>query len=133
MAAVAGLRAEEAMMSLTTPDMENTMNAQYTPREKEVHRKGQSPGRNVKSMLKGIAVALGTGLIFWLLWNWVAVPLFAFPSLTYLQGLGAVLLTAVLGGTVRCIGGHHGAETNGQASGCRGGFHKCQPHRAGGE
>jgi polyferredoxin len=45
------------------------------------------------------AVALITlGLAFWLLWNWAAVPLFTFPPLTYLQGLGAILLTALLTG-----------------------------------
>jgi hypothetical protein len=45
---------------------------------------------------KAAAALIILGLAFWLLWNWAAVPLFTFPPLTYLQGLGAILLTALL-------------------------------------
>ena len=50
----------------------------------------------VRRIPKAAAALIALGLAFWLLWNWAAVPLFIFPPLTYLQGLGAILLTAFL-------------------------------------
>ncbi len=59
--------------------------------------KSQRPCRHfVRRIPKAAAVLIALGLAFWLLWNWAAVPLFTFPPLTYLQGLGAILLTAFL-------------------------------------
>lgn len=63
-----------------------------------------------KCMMMGIMVALGPGLVFWLLWNWALVPLFAFPSMTYLQSLGAILLTGLLVRLGRHLGGRHGSH-----------------------
>lgn len=50
----------------------------------------------VRRIPKAAVALIALGLVFWLLWNWAAVPLFTFPPLTYLQGLGAILLTAFL-------------------------------------
>ncbi|MGD9006814.1 MAG: hypothetical protein PVG41_02775 [Desulfobacteraceae bacterium] len=50
----------------------------------------------VRRIPKAAMALITLGLAFWLLWNWAAVPLFTFPPLTYLQGLGAILLTALL-------------------------------------
>jgi hypothetical protein len=77
-------------------------------------------------MAAGIAIA-AAGLVFWLLWNWAAVPLFTFPSLTYLQALGAILLTGFLFRIGMCAAGrgrkpHHSHLAS---SGCR--FQKCRP------
>lgn len=59
--------------------------------------KKKGPCRHfVRHIPKAAAALIVLGLAFWLLWNWAAVPLFTFPPLTYLQGLGAILLTALL-------------------------------------
>jgi uncharacterized RDD family membrane protein YckC len=61
--------------------------------------KNERPCRHFVRRIPKVAVALiALGLAFWLLWNWAAVPLFTFPPLTYLQGLGAIMLTALLAG-----------------------------------
>jgi hypothetical protein len=61
--------------------------------------KSKRPCRHlVRRIQKAAAALLTLALAFWLLWNWAAVPLFTFPPLTYLQGLGAILLTVLLTG-----------------------------------
>jgi hypothetical protein len=46
------------------------------------------------------AVIIILGLVFWLLWNFAAAPLFTFPPLTYLQALAATMLILVPSGMV---------------------------------
>lgn len=81
---------------------ENNPNKKEDPQKKTPHL-----ARAAKCMMMGIMVVLGLGLVFWLLWNWALVPLFAFPSMTYLQSLGAILLTGVLVRMGRHMGGRH--------------------------
>ena len=84
---------------------ENNANKKESPQKKTPYL-----ARAAKCMMMGILVALGLGLVFWLLWNWVLVPLFAFPSMTYLHSLGAILLTGVLVRLGRHLGGRHGSN-----------------------
>lgn len=59
--------------------------------------KTNRPYRKIGKCVAKASMALAAlSLTFWLLWNWAAVPLFTFPSLTFLQALGAILLTGVL-------------------------------------
>lgn len=68
-----------------------------TTNTNEDPNKSPRPCRHFVRRIPKAAVALIIlGLAFWLLWNWAAVPLFTFPPLTYLQGLCAILLTALL-------------------------------------
>lgn len=68
-----------------------------TTNTNENPNKSERPCRHFVRRIPKAAVALIIlGLAFWLLWNWAAVPLFTFPPLTYLQGLGAMVLTALL-------------------------------------
>lgn len=55
----------------------------------------------VRHIVKAITAVIGMALVFYLIWNWTAVPLLTFPSLTYLQTLGAILLM----GSLLLIGG----------------------------
>lgn len=65
-------------------------------------------GRIFTFVLMGIAALMGMALVFWLLWNMVAARLLAFPSLTYVQSLGAVLLTGLLVRMGRHMSGRNG-------------------------
>lgn len=86
------------------------MNENNTNKKKDPQKKTPHVARAAKCMMMGITVVLGLGLVFWLLWNWALVPLFAFPSMTYLQSLGAILLTGVLVRLGRHMGGRHGSN-----------------------
>jgi hypothetical protein len=77
------------------PKMESAM-APETSDPRQAPNQGRRPcQRGARGILKAAAALLALGLVFWPLWNWAAVPLFTFPPLTYLQGLGAVMLTAL--------------------------------------
>ncbi len=45
--------------------------------------------------IAGLIVTLPT----WLLWNWIAVSVFSFPSMTLIQTFGLVVLMGLLFGT----------------------------------
>lgn len=90
--------------------MEKTMNEKNTNVKEDPQKKTPYFARAAKCMMMGIMVVLGLGLVFWLLWNWALVPLFAFPSMTYLQSLGAILLTGVLVRMGRHMGGRQGSN-----------------------
>ncbi len=55
-----------------------------------------SSRRRLKHLITLLSAVALMGLVFWLLWNMVGVPLLAIPPLTYLQALGAMLLTGLL-------------------------------------
>jgi hypothetical protein len=83
-----------------------------------------------KHVAKAILAVVALGLVFYMLWNWAAVPLFTFPSLTYLQVLGAILLmgAALLIG-IHTIGrGRRGQYHHSAPGGCR--FSRCRPDPA---
>lgn len=90
------------------------MHANNANKKADPQKKTPYFARAAKCMMMGIMVALGLGLVFWLLWNWALVPLFGFPSMTYLQSLGAILLTGVLVRLGRHLGGRH--PSNGSIS-----------------
>jgi membrane protein YdbS with pleckstrin-like domain len=63
---------------------------------KENPKKRPTCRSRVRHLLRVAGAVLVMGLVFRLLWNWVGVPLFTFPSLTYLQAVSAVTTTGVL-------------------------------------
>ena len=84
--------------------------------------KRHSPCRHfVRRIPKAAAALIILGLAFWLLWNWAAVPLFTFPPLTYLQSLGAMLLTAFLSsiGMLAAVRRRRSAYSAASPDGCR--------------
>lgn len=95
------------------------MNEQRTPRTNDPQNKRPSLARIAGCVMMGLAAMLAMGLVFWLLWSRVAVPLLACPPLTFLQGLGAFLLSALLVFMVRHVGCRHGADSTGHRS------HRC--------
>jgi len=42
-------------------------------------------------------------LIFWGLWNWIAVGLFGAPALSLLQAVGLWILLAIIGGFFKAV------------------------------
>lgn len=61
------------------------------------------------AVMGGIAFFIGIialfslipGTIFFFLWNWIVVPVFAAPALTFLQAWGLWLLIGLLTGSIR--------------------------------
>ncbi len=76
---------------------------------------------------KAIMGAAAVGAVFWLLWNWAAVPLFTFPALTYLQALVAILLTGFLVRMAMCAAGRHRRQPFSGLSPSRCWHHGCKP------
>ncbi len=80
----------------------------------------EKPMRQIGTcIVRAIVAVAAVGAVFWLLWNWAAVPLFTFPVLTYVQALTAILLTGFLVRMGMCAAGrnrrlrwHAGCEPN---------------------
>lgn len=103
------------------------MTPQPTPPKEAPEEKGPSCRAIGKHIVKAITAIVALGLVFYLIWNWTAVPLFTFPSLTYLQALGAIFLMGFLllvaRHTVgRCRNRH---DDDPSLGGCR--FSGCRP------
>ena len=84
-----------------------------------------------RPILWAAAAVIILGLVFWLLWNWAAAPLFTFPPLTYLQALVATMIILLLAGMLRCIAGRNRRISSPDATSDVGGPWRCSPDRAG--
>jgi amino acid transporter len=103
------------------------MTSQNTPSKKDPEKKKRFRRPTGKRIMAAGMTIAALGLVFWLLWNWAVVPLFTFPSLTYLQALGAILLTGFLFRIGMCAAGRGRMPRHSHLalSGCR--SWRCRP------
>lgn len=67
-----------------------------TIKSKETPKNRSKCRPSIKHLIGVAGAVLVMGLVFRLLWNWVGVPYFMFPHLTYLQAVSAVTTASIL-------------------------------------